>query len=183
MRHHARATAAILGALTAAFGLAAPSAVAAPVPVPSSAVLLHNGAYGGCLTAEGSGYRDPRGAARPRLVALQACDAAAPARQSWLYSATTRQFSSVAEPYHCIDLKGSLLVTALCDAGAPEQRFRTAPAGRGGLRKVASETDGRIWAQDSRRAGGARTAAGEGVRPVRDAATLRADRSWALTAV
>ncbi|MFI1798510.1 hypothetical protein ACH427_14325 [Streptomyces sp. NPDC020379] len=183
MRHHARATAAILGALTAAFGLAAPSAVAAPAAVPSSAVRLQNGAYSGCLTAEGAGYRDPRGAARPRLVALEACDAVTPARQSWLYSAATHQFSSVAEPYHCIDRKGSLLVTALCDTEAPEQRFRTAPAGAGGLRKVASEADGRVWAQESRRAGGVRTAAGEGVRPARDASSLRAERSWALTAV
>ncbi|MEU3753797.1 hypothetical protein AB0H17_13685 [Streptomyces olivoreticuli] len=183
MRHPARATAAILGSVVAALGLAAPSAVAAPEAAPASAVRMHSGAYGGCLTAEGSGYRDPRGVARPRLVALQACDASTPARQSWIYSPATHQFSSVAEPYHCIDRQGSLLVTAPCDADAPEQRFRTSPVAPGGLRKVVSEADGRIWAQDSHRAGAARSARGEGVREARDAASVPADRGWALTAV
>ncbi|WP_116214021.1 hypothetical protein [Streptomyces olivoreticuli] len=182
MRHHARATAAILGT-AAALGLAAPSAVAAPEAAPSSAVRMHSGAYGGCLTAEGSGYRDPRGAARPWLVALQACDTSTPDRQSWIYSPATHQFSSVAEPYRCIDRQGSQLVTALCDADEPEQRFRTAQAAPGGLRKVVSEADGRIWAQDSHRAGAARSAKGEGVREARDAASVPADRGWALTGV
>ncbi|MGW1075250.1 RICIN domain-containing protein [Streptomyces sp. NPDC002537] len=181
MRLPVRAAVAILGAVAAVSGLAAPAAVAAPEPAPDAAVRIHNGAYGGCLTAEGTGYRDPRGTGRPWLVALQPCAAGAPADQSWVYSPATHQYWSVAQPYRCIDRKGPLLVTALCDADSAAQRFRSAPAADGG-RKIVSEADGRIWDQDSHRAGAARAATGEGVREARDVASVPADRRWTLTA-
>ncbi|GAA0477436.1 hypothetical protein ACFQ2B_36750 [Streptomyces stramineus] len=176
MRRPARVTAA-LGAV-AALGLAAPAATASDAP--DDTLRIHSSAFGGCLTAEGSGYRDPRGADRPWLVALQPCGAAPAARQLWIYSSATHQFSSVAEPYRCIDKQGSLFVTALCDADTPEQRFRTAPTGRAGERKIVSQSGGRIWEQVSHRSGGARDAVGEGVREARDAGAAPADRRWKI---
>ncbi|MCC3771505.1 RICIN domain-containing protein [Streptomyces sp. UNOC14_S4] len=180
MRRRARATAVFL-AVSAAFGLAAPAAVAAPRSAPDTAFRMHNSAFGGCLTAEGSGYRDPGGTRRPWLVSLQPCDTAAPAAQQWVYSQATHQYWSQAQPYRCIDGKGSRLVTELCDADSATQRFRPGPAGPGGQRTIAAEADGRVWGQDSHRAhGGARIAFGDGVRQVRGAAAS-ADQWWVLS--
>ncbi|RLU96774.1 hypothetical protein CTZ27_17395 [Streptomyces griseocarneus] len=179
MRRPARATAVFL-AVAAAFGLAAPAAVAAPQPAPDAAFRIHNSAFGGCLTAEGSGYRDPGGTRRPWLVALQPCESASPAAQKWVYSQASHQYWSQAQPYRCIDGKGTRLVIELCDADSPTQRFRPGPAGPGGQRTIASEADGRVWEQDSHVARGrVRTALGDGVR-VRGDAAASADRRWVL---
>ncbi|CAM5396359.1 ricin-type beta-trefoil lectin domain protein [Streptomyces abikoensis] len=188
MRHPLRATAAILGAV-AALGVTAPTAGAdagSTPPAPGGAVRIHNGAHGGCLTAEGSGYRDPHGAPRPWLVALQSCRESGRAAQTWVYSSATHQFSSQAQPYRCIATgsgrPGALLVTAPCDADAAEQRFRTGPAGTAGRLKVVAEADGRIWEQAAHRTGTSRDATGEGVRAVRDPGSAGAERSWLLSA-
>ncbi|WKU47144.1 ricin-type beta-trefoil lectin domain protein [Streptomyces sp. VNUA116] len=187
MRHSLRATAAIIGAV-AALGVAAPTAgadAAATPPAPSGALRIHNGALGGCLTAEGSGYRDPRGALRPWLVALQPCRESERAAQTWYYSSATHQFSSQAQPYRCIGADsgrpGALLVTVPCDADAAGQRFRTERTGSGERQKVVAEEGGRIWEQAAHRTGGSRDATGEGVRTVRDAGSAGAERSWLLS--
>ncbi|MGK5729283.1 hypothetical protein [Streptomyces sp. URMC 124] len=183
MRHCLRATAAILGAV-AALGVTAPlaGADAGPTPAaPGGAVRIHNGTHGGCLTAEGSGYRDPRGSLRPWLVALQPCRDSERRAQTWVYSPATHQFWSQAQPYRCIGRQASLLVTVPCDAGAEEQRFRTEPVGAGGRQKVVAEADGRIWEQVSHRTGTSRDATGEGVRTVRDTGSAGAERSWVLS--
>ncbi|ARZ67761.1 hypothetical protein SMD11_2109 [Streptomyces albireticuli] len=163
MRRPLRSTAAFLGTAVAALGLASPAM--ADAPAPASAVRIHSAAYGGCLTAEGSAYRDPRGTLRPWLVALQPCETGAAYRQSWRYSPDTHQYQSVAEPYRCVERRGGLLVTSLCDADAADQRFRAERVGGGDTRvRVVSEADGRVWEQVERRSG----ARGEGVRDVRD---------------
>lgn len=182
MRRPLRTTVAFLGTAAAAFGLASPAV--ADAPAPASATRIHSVAYGGCLTAEGSGYRDPHGTARPWLVALQPCADAPAYRQSWRYSQETHQYQSVAEPYRCVERRGGLLVTSLCDADAPSQRFRTAPAGgSGGPVKITSEADGRVWEQVARGRGAARDALGEGVRDVRDGGAGVAARRWWLSGV
>ncbi|MFF7727450.1 hypothetical protein [Streptomyces sp. NPDC008001] len=183
MRHSFRATAAILGAV-AALGVTAPTAGAdaGPAPAaPAGAVRIHNGALGGCLTAEGSGYRDPRGTLRPWLVALQPCRESGRAAQTWVYSAATHQFSPQSQPYRCIGRQGALLVTVPCDADAAGQRFRTERTGSGERQKVTAEADGRIWEQVSHRTGTSRDATGEGVRTVRDRGSAGAERSWLLS--
>ncbi|MFH8786435.1 ricin-type beta-trefoil lectin domain protein [Streptomyces roseoverticillatus] len=187
MRHPLRATAAILGAV-AALGVTAPMAGAdAPStpPAPAGAVRIHNGALGGCLTVEGAGYRDPRGALRPWLVALQPCRESERAAQTWFYSPATHQFSSQAQPYRCIGAgdgrPGALLVTVPCDADAAGQRFRTERTGSGERQKVVAEEGGRIWEQAAHRTGTSRDATGEGVRTVRDAGSAGAERSWLLS--
>ncbi|MCD9144207.1 RICIN domain-containing protein [Streptomyces albireticuli] len=168
-----RSTVAFLGTAVAALGLASPAAVA-DAPAPASAVRIHSAAYGGCLTAEGSAYRDPRGTSRPWLVALQPCEDAPAYRQSWRYSPDTRQYQSVAEPYRCVERRGGLLVTSLCDADSAAQRFRVERvSGSGGGRvKVVAEADGRVWEQVARRG-----AWGEGVRDGRDGGS-GAQRWW-----
>ncbi|WP_424891280.1 ricin-type beta-trefoil lectin domain protein [Streptomyces sp. XH2] len=187
MRHPLRATAAILGAV-AALGVAAPTAgadAAPATPAPSGAVRIHNGALGGCLTVEGSGYRDPRGALRPWLVALQPCRESERAAQAWVYSPATRQFSSQAQPYRCIGAgdgrPGARLVTVPCDADAAGQRFRTERTGSGERQKIVAEESGRIWEQATHRTGTSRDATGEGVRTVRDTGSAGAERSWLLS--
>ncbi|MGW2601462.1 hypothetical protein [Streptomyces klenkii] len=189
MRHPFRATAAILGAV-AALAVAAPTAgadTASTPPAPVGAVLIHNGALGGCLTAEGSGYRDPHGTPRPWLVALQPCRESGRLAQTWVYSSATHQFSSQAQPYRCISSgagtgrPGALLVTAPCDADAAGQRFRTERTGPGERQKVVAEADGRIWEQAAHRTGTSRDATGEGVRTVRDTGSAGAERSWLLS--
>ncbi|MBT2384870.1 RICIN domain-containing protein [Streptomyces sp. ISL-11] len=177
MGHPARATAAILGAAAVTLALAAPAAVA---DAPAPALRVHSGAYGGCLTAEGSAYHDPRGALRPWLVALQPCDRDVTPRQSWRYSPATHQYTSVDQPYRCIDRQGSLLVTALCDAGAAHQRFRPEPAA-GDRRRIVSEADGRLWEQETHRCGTSRDATGEGVRAGLGAEGTSPAQRWRLS--
>ncbi|MBB5116853.1 hypothetical protein AF335_23785 [Streptomyces eurocidicus] len=169
MRRPLRTTVAFLGTAAAALGLASPAV--ADAPAPASATRIHSAAYGGCLTAEGSGYRDPHGTARPWLVALQPCADAPAYRQSWRYSPDTHQYQSVAEPYRCVERRGGLLVTSLCDADATSQRFRAEPAGAGGPVKILSEADGRVWEQVAR-------GRGEGVRVVGAGAGVAAQRWW-----